>query len=95
MARTLTDLPGMADLTSARARGTVAVVLGVVALVGYGLFGASPASPDLPAAHLGLAALLVVAGVAIREGRSPRWGEVVAAALAAYLAFDLVLRLLA
>ena len=78
---------------SSRLRGTVAVAVGVVALVGYAVLGGSPAAPDLPAGHLVLAALLVVAGGAIRQGRSPRWGEVLAAALAAYLAFDLVLRL--
>ncbi len=78
-----------------RTRGTIAAALGVLVLVAYGLLGASPASPSLPTAHLGLAALLVVAGIAIREGRSPRWGEFVAAALVAYLAYDLVVRLLA
>jgi len=79
---------------SARTRGTVAAALGVLALAAYGVLGASPSSPSLPTAHLALAALLVVAGIAIREGRSPRWGEFVAAALAAYLAYDLVARLL-
>ena len=84
----------MTDWTSARTRGTVAVALGVVALVGYAVLGASPASPDLPATQLGLAALLVIVGGAIRQGRASAWAEIAAGALAGFLAFDLIARLL-
>jgi peptidoglycan/LPS O-acetylase OafA/YrhL len=74
--------------------GTLALGVGVLALIGYGVLGASPASPGLPTGQLALAALLVVAGVALRQGRGPRWGEFVAGALVGLLAYDLLSRLL-
>ena len=78
---------------STRAAGTLAVALGVIGLVGYGVFGASPQSPGLPSAQLAIAALLVVAGVVLRRGAGPRWGEWVVGLLTGMLAYDLLLRL--
>lgn len=74
--------------------GTALVALGVLALVGYGVLGASPQFPGLPTAQLALAALLVVTGIAIREGRGPRWIDFAAGALVGALALDLLNRLL-
>ena len=82
------------DVRSRRASGTLALIVGVLALVGYGVLGASPASPGLPAGQLVLAALLVVAGGALRQGRSPWWGEFVTGTLVGLLAYDLLNRLL-
>ncbi|WP_412060648.1 hypothetical protein [Rubrivirga sp. IMCC45206] len=79
---------------SSRTAGTVALVLGVIALVGYGVLGASPESPDLPTERLLLAAVLVVAGAALRQGRGPSWGQFVVGLLAGLVATDLILRLL-
>lgn len=75
--------------------GTALAALGVLALVGYGALGASPESPGLPTAQLVLAALLVVTGIAIREGRGPRWIDFAAGALVGALALDLLNRFLA
>lgn len=74
--------------------GTTALVLGAVALVGYTVLGASPASPGLPTVPLALSALLVVAGGALREGRGPLWIEFVTGALIGLLAYDVIDRLL-
>ena len=79
---------------STRASGTLALVVGVLALVGYGVLGASPSSPGLPTGQLGLAALLIIAGVALRQDRIPRWGEFLTGALVGLLAYDLLNRLL-
>ncbi len=75
--------------------GTALAALGVLALVGYGVLGASPEHPGLPTAQLALAALLVVTGIAMREGRGPRWIDFAAGALVGALALDLLNRLLA
>ncbi len=79
---------------SSRTAGTVALVLGVVALAGYAFLGASPDSPELPTERLLLAAVLVVAGVALRQGRGPSWGQFVVGLLAGLVATDLILRIL-
>ena len=83
------------DTPPRKTGGTVLIAVGVLALAGYAVFGASPASPGLPTAQLALAALLVVAGIAIREGRGPRWTDFAAGALVGALALDLLNRLLA
>ncbi|WP_420456463.1 hypothetical protein [Rubrivirga sp.] len=83
-----------APTPSTRTSGTVSAAIGVVALVAYGVLGASPSSPGLPTGHLVLAALLVVAGIALREGRGPRWGEFLVGALAGLIIYDLINRLL-
>ncbi len=77
-----------------RTSGTVSAAIGVVALVGYGVLGASPSSPGLPTGQLALAALLVVAGIALREGRGPRWGEFLTGGLVGLIVYDLISRLL-
>ena len=48
---------------TAIAIGSGVLLLGAVALVGYGVFGASPQSPGLPTVPLALAALGVGAGL--------------------------------
>ena len=78
---------------STRAAGTLGMGVGLVALVGYGVFGASPQSPDLPSGQLAIAALLVVMGGVLRRGGGPRWGEVGVGLLTGVLAYDLLLRL--
>ena len=83
----------MPDAPSPSPSGTLAIGLGVLALVAYGVLGASPSSPVLPTGQLALAALLVIAGVEIRQGRSPRWGEFVTGALVGLIAYDLIGRL--
>ncbi|WP_412068552.1 hypothetical protein [Rubrivirga sp. IMCC43871] len=79
---------------SARTAGTIAVAVGGVALVGYALLGASPESPDLPSGRLALAALLVIAGVAVRQEHGPSWLRFVAAGLSGLVVADLVIRLM-
>ncbi len=79
---------------STRRSGTVSAAIGVVALVAYGVLGASPTSPGLPTGQLALAALLVVAGLVLREGRGPRWGEFLVGGLVGLIVYDLVNRLL-
>lgn len=82
-----------APASSPRTSGTIAIAVGVLALVAYGVLGASATSPSLPAGQFGLAALLVVAGVALRQGWGPRWGEFLTGGLVGLVAYDLVARL--
>lgn len=80
---------------SNRLAGTACAALGVVAVIGYVVFGASPTSPDLPAGRLVAAALLVVVGLGLRQRGGPWWAQFVAGVLAGLVAYDLLNALLA
>ena len=81
----------MSVAPSARASGLVAVVVGALAVLLYAVLGSPTGESGLPTGRLALAALLVIVGVALRNGRGPSWGRFVAGLLAGLIAADVVL----
>lgn len=82
------------SLRSNRIAGAVCAAIGLIAVIGYTVFGATPESPDLPAGRLVLAAVLVIVGLALRHRAAPTWAQFAAGLLAGLVAYDLLNALL-